>query len=283
MPRISYPTVEQVLAAQKKIKPPDPSDIRDAWKLLCVIVGDDDKAWAKQNRPAFDKAVARGKLSLWPIDKAAKLIRVNDYKRRVDLESINNPVIVAKIPGARYYEMLDGSHRLISRAEAGYSDLPVFLIELPREFEDLMDMSGDTLEDLGKYPTVSAVLSRKRPTEKDLLDTLKMMREMGLVPTGKGPATKPSRMPPYYLIQDSKDKLYYLVTKESGDVGRWWIIYPEGGNKPLGEFKGDWHLLSGQEVLDEGTWRDYVPLAVIQEVFGLLDPEFNTPRPGEDE
>jgi ParB-like nuclease domain len=141
-------------ATTSELKKPVDRDVADAWKVLDSWLSPGDynegyKEWVKEFKPKFLKAVERGKLSKWPMEKAVKTFKIADYKRKVSNKYLDNPIIVATYPGATYQEVLDGSHRLLQRYKAGLKDVPVFLINLPWWADDLSDaVDAYTIEDL---------------------------------------------------------------------------------------------------------------------------------------
>lgn len=117
-------------------------------------------------------------------------------------------------------------------------------------------------------------------SDDEIKNTIKWMKEVGLVPTGKGKPTLPSRVPSFDVIFDPKDELYFLVT-DLGHKGDVWKITPKGDSEYVSSYTGDYKKQKGQIKYTDANFHDYVELAVIQEVYGLLDPEFddeNDPR-----
>jgi len=117
--------------------------------------------------------------------------------------------------------------------------------------------------------------------DDDLLSAIKFMEGAGLVPTGSGKPTLPSRVPPFSIIWDKDEKKYFLVT-DYGGKGDIWEIQTNGDSEFVGGYKGTFHPGPNQDEYSDAEFADYVELAVIQEVYGLLDPEFDEPREGED-
>ena len=60
---------------------------------------------------------------------------------------------------------------------------------------------------LKKYQIVA-----KTPSDDELENAIKWMKTVGLVPTGKGKPTLPSRVPSFNVIFDPREKIYFLVT-----------------------------------------------------------------------
>jgi hypothetical protein len=137
-------------ATTSEITEPWECDIEDAWQVLeSWFRPEDSRAeWIKEFKAKYLAAVKKGKLSRYPMDKAVKTFKVADHGRKVPEESLDNPIIVATYPGARYLEVLDGSHRLIQRYKAGLKDVPVLLINLPWWKDDFDAVDADTIEDL---------------------------------------------------------------------------------------------------------------------------------------
>lgn len=83
--------------------------------------------------------------------------------------------------------------------------------------------------------------------------------------------TKQSQLPRYQIFADYENGLYTLVVHENLlRITEVWEIDERGnslfiGNKPYVPH-------ASETVLEEGGFVDYVELAVIQEVYSILDP-----------
>ena len=110
--------------------------------------------------------------------------------------------------------------------------------------------------------------------DDELVNTLKWMKEVGLVPKGTGKPTLPSKIPPFSVIHDSNQNLYYLVT-DLGLCGDVWQISPDGSSEYVSSYSGNYRAKPGMHTYTNANFADYVELAVIQEVYGLLDPDFD--------
>ena len=129
---------------------------------------------------------------------------------------------------------------------------------------------------ISAYPALARVLAAKPPSDDDLKNALEFMKQSGLVPTGTGKPTKPSRMPPFSVSPAILEDAYYLLA-DYGTKGDLWIIQENGDSEYLGGFQGTFRPEPGQPVWEDTRSFDYLPLAVIQEILGLLDPEFDDP------
>jgi hypothetical protein len=111
-------------------------------------------------------------------------------------------------------------------------------------------------------------------SDDELRKTIQMMKQMGLVPRGTGKPTLPSRMPSFNVISDVKGRFYLLVT-DLGGKGDVWRITPNGDSEYVSGYTGTWKKQQGQVRYTDANYHDHVELAVIQEICGLLDPEFD--------
>jgi hypothetical protein len=126
------------------------------------------------------------------------------------------------------------------------------------------------------YATVSRVLAAKKkpPTDDELMDALKFLKDSGLVPTGHGKPTLPSQTPPFTITLDPAENLYYLLADYGNDKKDLWTVTPTGDSEYVGSVKGHFQVQPGWHEYSDSDFYDYVPLEVIQEVLGLLDPTF---------
>jgi hypothetical protein len=110
--------------------------------------------------------------------------------------------------------------------------------------------------------------------DDDILEALKWMKQVGLVPKGTGKPTKPSKTPSFKVIWDSNEDVYFLVT-DLGMKGDVWKISPKGDSEYVSAYTGSYHAKKGQKTYTDANFADYVELAVTQEIYGLLDPDFD--------
>jgi hypothetical protein len=111
-------------------------------------------------------------------------------------------------------------------------------------------------------------------SDDELKKAIEWMKQVGLTPKGRGKPTKPSRMPSFKVIYDNKDDYYLLVT-DLGHKGDVWKIKPTGDSEYISSYTGDYKAKKGQKTFTDANFYDYVELEVIQEILGLLDPEFD--------
>lgn len=107
----------------------------------------------------------------------------------------------------------------------------------------------------------------KKPTDDELFEALAFMKDMGLVPTGKGKPLQDCPWEPYDIVVDYDFDHYYL--HQSGNC---WLIKPDGKSQYLYYSSTGYEVHPNQETF-EGSWsHDYITIEAIQSIYSIIDP-----------
>lgn len=134
----------------------------------------------------------------------------------------------------------------------------------------------ETQDDFIDLPAeVESPIEMRATSDDDLKDIIQEMRDSGLVPTGKGKHTLPSKVPSFDVVWDKSEDAYYLIAYLHGGESVW-VIQENGKEEFIGNFKGTFKVDPQEQVLyGDADFHDYVPLEVITKVYELLDPDFS--------
>jgi hypothetical protein len=109
--------------------------------------------------------------------------------------------------------------------------------------------------------------------EDELEKVIQWMREHGLVPTGKGKPTRPSKAIAHDVWYDPDFDFYYLITKSPDNAI--WTISQEGEANFIAHYSGNFKPTPNMTKYKDGYYHDYLPADAIRAILDIVDPTWD--------